>query len=135
MIREKLLYLSSNVSQPFKLQLEIDLKMIEEDNKNYTKIGILALVILVILMVGFDFTFEKKDANKKIKLYSFVDDVTGIQSGTPVLTGGFKIGEVGDLRLEGAMVLIKLSVKHDVKINKSAKFAIATNGLFWRTRN
>ena len=103
--------------------------MMNEENNNYRKIGILAVLIFAAVFIGYNL-FKKGHFDNRVKIYSIIEDASGIEPGVPVLTRGLKIGEVRDLYLVDSGVLLELVIQDGFKINKSAQFYIGTNGLF-----
>ena len=103
--------------------------MMNEENNNYRKIGILAVLIFAVTFIGYK-SYKNGYFDYRFKLYSIIEDITGIEEGAPILTRGLKIGEVTDLKLIDNGVLLELCIYEEFQINRSAQFYIGSNGLF-----
>ena len=101
--------------------------MMNEENNNYRKIGILAVLIFTAAFMGYK-SFKRGHFDRRVKLYSIIEDASLMEAGVPVLTRGLKIGEVRDLYLVDSGVLLELVIHEGFKINKSAQFYTGMSG-------
>lgn len=64
---------------------------------NETKIGILVVVAIGLLVVGFNFLKGKNLFKKENKLYAIYSEVQGLAKSNPVLINGLRIGRIESL--------------------------------------
>ena len=87
---------------------------------NETKIGILAIVAIAFLVLGFNFLKGKNLFDKNDKLYAVFPKVTGLLNSNAVYLNGLQVGRVYDIKErtkninDGIVVTINLS--RDVNI-------------------
>lgn len=96
---------------------------------NETKIGILAVVGVVLLVVGFNFLKGKNLFKKDNKLYAVYSDVQGLAKSNPVMINGLQIGRIESL--EGGkdlkQILVTVSLYKDVNIPTNSLALINPN--------
>lgn len=103
-------------------------------NKNIFETMTGALVIAVAAWFLFVF-LSKTDVihnpNNQYILYAKFENVDGIESGTPVMIGGVKIGVVGDKYLDAKtyQAKVKFYIDQNVKIPLDSGAAIVSSGL------
>jgi phospholipid/cholesterol/gamma-HCH transport system substrate-binding protein len=85
---------------------------------NETKIGILAVVGIVLLIVGFNFLKGKNLFKKDNRLYAVYSDVQGLAKSNPVVINGLQIGRIESLEGGKDMkrILVTVSLYKDVNI-------------------
>ena len=81
---------------------------------NETKIGILAVLAIAILILGFNFLKGKNLFDKSHKIHAVFASVQGLAASNPVTANGLQIGTVYDLKekdrtLDSIVVTINLS--------------------------
>lgn len=85
---------------------------------NEAKIGLLAALGIVLLIVGFNFLKGKNLFKKDNKLYAVYSDVQGLAKSNPVVINGLQIGRIESL--EGGKdlkrILVTVSLYKDVNI-------------------
>ncbi len=85
---------------------------------NEAKIGLLAVLGIVLLIVGFNFLKGKNLFKKDNKLYAVYSDVQGLAKSNPVVINGLQIGRIESL--EGGKdlkrILVTVSLYKDVNI-------------------
>lgn len=93
---------------------------------NETKIGILAVVAIAFLILGFNLLKGKNLFEKNDKIYAVFPKVTGLTSSNPVLINGLQVGMVYKLQektrniSDGIIVTINLARDIDIPSNSSA---------------
>lgn len=96
------------------------------------KIGLFAIVAIVIAIVGYNFLKGKNllDANNVfLAEYSNVDQ---LQISAPVLLSGLQVGMVKDIYLKKddySVIIVEIEVKKEIKIPKNALAQIISTGL------
>ncbi|ULQ54096.1 MlaD family protein [Flavihumibacter fluvii] len=97
---------------------------------NETKIGILAVVSITILILGFNFLKGKNLFEKNDKIYAIFPKVTGLLGSNPVLVNGLQVGMVSNIHersrnlSDGIVVTINLA--RDVDIPKNSVAVISS---------
>lgn len=86
---------------------------------NETKVGILAIVALVMLIVGFNFLKGKNILSKEKHLYAIFSDLGGLKKSNEVKINGLPVGAVYnytemDKDLSG--IIVTITMKRDVNI-------------------
>jgi phospholipid/cholesterol/gamma-HCH transport system substrate-binding protein len=92
---------------------------------NETKIGILAVVAIAVLFLGFNFLKGKNLFDKSTKLHAVFHKVNGLTTSNPVMINGLQIGTVykmqeKDRKLDSIVVTIQLSKDIDIPSNSLA---------------
>src|ERR1700743_2147514 len=91
---------------------------------NETKIGILAAVALVALILGFNFLKGSSLFQHTKKLYAVFDNVEGLEASNAILVNGLNIGSVtsidpSDKDLTRGVV-VTITLKKDVHLPKNS---------------
>lgn len=94
---------------------------------NETKVGILAIVALVLLIVGFNFLKGKNIFNKEKHLYAVFADLGSLRKSNEVKMKGLPVGTVYDYteidkNLSG--IIVTITMKRDVNIPKDSRATI-----------
>ncbi len=87
------------------------------------KIGLLAVVSLLILYFGFNFLKGQDFLSPTNSYYVFYKDVNGLTSSNLVLIDGYNVGMVGDMEIhQGSKtsILVELQIKKKITIGKDA---------------
>lgn len=98
---------------------------------NEFKVGLIAIVSLVLLVLGFSFLKGKDLFGKDFTLYGSYYDVQGLQNSNPVLINGLQVGSVykilptQDLR----HIMVQLIITKDVNIPINSIAIIRSNPL------
>jgi phospholipid/cholesterol/gamma-HCH transport system substrate-binding protein len=92
---------------------------------NETKIGILAVVAIAILILGFNFLKGQSVFDKSDKLYAVFHSVSGLQTSNAVIVNGLQIGSVYSLKekdrtLDSVVVTIHMAKDVDIPVNSLA---------------
>lgn len=75
---------------------------------NETKIGLLAVVGVLALILGFNFLKGKKIFKKEQYVYAVFEDIQGLGKSNPVVINGMQIGHIADL--DGGKLLKRIIV-------------------------
>ena len=94
---------------------------------NETKVGILTIVALVLLIVGFNFLKGKNVFNKEKHLYAVFSDLGSLRKSNDVKMKGLPVGSVYDYteidkNLSG--IIVTITMKRDVNIPRDSKATI-----------
>ena len=97
---------------------------------NEIKIGILAVVAVIIGIIGVKFMKGQNVFSNDNTIYVKYDQVDQLSASSPVLMNGFPIGSVADVRLnpdDMNSVLVTLHIKKEVRIHKDARAEIGSS--------
>lgn len=92
--------------------------------RNETKVGILAVVAITILIVGYGFLKGNNVFSTETELYARYKSVEGLTVSKPVLVNGFQIGRVSSLKLEPAGTIVaqfKINPDYEIPENTIAR--------------
>jgi len=94
---------------------------------NETKVGILTIVALTLLIVGFNFLKGKNVFNKEKHLYAVFSDLGSLRKSNEVKMKGLPVGVIYeyteiDKNLSG--IIVTITMKRDVNIPKDSKATI-----------
>lgn len=107
--------------------------MNELSNKRAVVVGVFVFVGILFLIAGILIVGNMRETfNRKMKVVSLFDDVSGLQAGNNVWFSGVKIGTVGSLRFYGKSqveVSMKIETKSQQYIRKDAKVKISNDGI------
>ncbi|PLX21730.1 MAG: MCE family protein [Marinilabiliales bacterium] len=96
-----------------------------------TKIGIVAIIIIVCFIWGFNFLKGKNILSTSDTYYAIYNNIDGLEEASPVYVSGFKVGVVETIKLLGKkqdQIIVKFSVeeKIDLPVNTQAIIYPAT---------
>ncbi|GGG94315.1 organic solvent ABC transporter substrate-binding protein [Parapedobacter pyrenivorans] len=84
---------------------------------NETKVGILAVVAIAILIIGYSFLRGNDVFSRDITLYATYDRVDGLTESKPILVNGYQIGRVSKMELQSdGQIRTEFKVKRDYAI-------------------
>ena len=87
---------------------------------NETKVGVLAAVAIVILIVGYSFLKGNDVFSTENEFYATYDRVDGLAISKPVLVNGYQIGRVSDLTLQpNGQILAQFKIDPEYAIPKN----------------
>jgi phospholipid/cholesterol/gamma-HCH transport system substrate-binding protein len=100
---------------------------------NETKVGALTSIIIVLLILGFNFLKGKNIFNPRSTYYAVYDNINGLTESNPVMIRGYSIGSVNNIYFlpdnpEKIVVEIKLK-NSDIKIPKGTVALIRSSSL------
>lgn len=99
---------------------------------NETKVGLLAVISILILIWGYNFLKGKDIFSSSLDAYIEYEDIGGLEISSPVLLNGFKVGMVKDIYLKAdntGKIIVELAMNGDLKIPKSTNVLISSNGV------
>ena len=98
---------------------------------NEFKVGLIAIVSLVLLILGFNFLKGKELFSKSFTLYGSYHDVNGLQNSNPVTINGLQVGSVYKITPAKDMrrILVELNITKDVNIPANSIATIKSNPL------
>jgi len=95
---------------------------------NETKVGILTIVALTVLILGFNFLKGKDVLTKRKKIYAVFGDLGPLSKSNEVKINGYVIGSVYDLKARDELVsavVATINLTEDVKIPKDSRAYIS----------
>jgi phospholipid/cholesterol/gamma-HCH transport system substrate-binding protein len=98
---------------------------------NETKVGAIAIVAIVFLILGFNFLKGKRLWSNSTVLYAKYGNVQGLQKSNPVIINGMQVGTIYDIRTDKNMrsILIEMNITKDVFIPENSICVIKSNPL------
>lgn len=97
---------------------------------NETKVGILTIVTIVILIIGYNFLKGNDIFSNEDVYYAKYDRVNGLAVSKPVLINGFPIGRVSKLTLlPNGQILSQIKVRHDYPIPQNTMARLESTDL------
>ncbi len=97
---------------------------------NETKVGILAVVALTMLVLGFNFLKGKDIFTDTIDIYAEYDHINGIEVSNPVLYNGYSVGKITALELTpSGSIIATLTLIPDLRIPNNTVAKIASQDL------
>ncbi len=86
---------------------------------NETKIGIVAALSILILILGYNFIVGNDLFSEEKVFYAKYDQIDGLKTANPVFIHGYKVGKVESINLKGVKnpeLVVKFSVKNNVDV-------------------
>lgn len=97
---------------------------------NETKVGILAVVSIVILIIGYSFLKGNDVFSKENTFYSKYARVEGLTASKPVLVNGYQIGRVSNMTLmNDGEILVEFKIKNQYSVPENTVARIASTDL------
>ena len=96
---------------------------------NEFKIGVIAVVSIALLVLGFNFLKGKKLFKKSTTLYANYLDVQGLQNSNPVIINGLQVGSVYKINASKDMkrISVELNITKDINIPTNSIALIHSN--------
>jgi phospholipid/cholesterol/gamma-HCH transport system substrate-binding protein len=92
---------------------------------NETKVGALAIVGVVFLILGFNFLKGKSLFKKEEHIYAVYKDVQGLTKSNPVVINGLQVGKISNL--DGGKdlktIIVTVTLTQDVNIPSNSFFS------------
>ena len=85
------------------------------------KVGLLAIVSLTILYVGFYYLKGIDFLEKNSEYYAVYDNIDGLTISNPVVINGLRVGRVNEIQIlqnRNNKILVELNVNSDIKLTK-----------------
>jgi len=96
---------------------------------NETKIGVMAIICVALLVIGFNYLKGNGVFKKEKHIYAVYGDVQGLQPSNPVVINGLQIGRIS--KLDGGKdmkrIVVTVSLTKDVNIPKNSLAVINPN--------
>ena len=97
---------------------------------NETKVGILAVVAIAILILGYSFLRGNDVFSREITLYTTYDRVDGLTESKPILVNGYQIGRVSKMELQqDGRIRTEFKVKRDYAVPANTVAMLASTDL------
>ncbi|MBL0146618.1 MAG: MCE family protein [Chitinophagaceae bacterium] len=98
---------------------------------NETKIGVLTVIALTILVLGFNFLKGKTFFSNKHQLFAKYTNVQGLLKSNPVFINGMQVGSVYDIQSDKNMkeILVTINLTKEVNIPTNSAALIKPNPL------
>ena len=110
--------------------------MAEAGKGKEIKIGILALVSILALFLGFSFFKGKNIFSREKEFVAYFDNVEGISASSKVAVNGFNIGKVNSVELTADnRFKVSLSVVKDYKVAKGSVLEAVSSDLLSGAKN
>jgi phospholipid/cholesterol/gamma-HCH transport system substrate-binding protein len=96
---------------------------------NETKIGLMAIIGIAILIIGFNFLKGKSIFKKENNVYAVFQDAQGLVKSNPVMINGLQVGRIANLDGGRDMkrILVTVSLNKDVNIPSNSLAVINPN--------
>jgi len=98
---------------------------------NETKVGALAVIVITLLILGFNFLKGNHVFNKSMTLYAKYSNVQGLATSNPVFINGLQVGSIENISSDENMreLVVSLSLKQDLLIPNNSIALIIPNPL------
>ncbi|MEN9963877.1 MAG: hypothetical protein RL582_972 [Bacteroidota bacterium] len=98
---------------------------------NEFKIGILGVIAIALLVLGFNFLKGNKLFTKSMTLYARYDNVQGLTPSNPVIINGLQVGTVKSISNDRSMkeLIVTFSIHKDINIPANSFAHISPNPL------
>ncbi len=84
---------------------------------NETKVGIIAIVSITMLILGFNFLKGKNLLGSKMTIYARYNNVQGLATSNPVMINGLQVGKINSISNDMDMRSILVEMELNQKIN------------------
>jgi phospholipid/cholesterol/gamma-HCH transport system substrate-binding protein len=102
---------------------------VKKDHTLYLIVGLVIVVAVVILIFGIFFLNDKDPRETFLTYYLRFSQVSTLAQDDPVKVNGVKLGKVNSIALHKNGVLVKVSVRNDVKIPIDSDIRVQNIGL------
>ena len=100
--------------------------------RNETKVGLLAVVSLTLLIIGYGLVSGNKLFSTTNDYYAIYKKVNGLQEANPVFLRGYRVGEIEAIKIidpQDPSILVKFSVQEDIKVTKGSTAQIYSSDI------
>ena len=101
----------------------------KKDTSLYFIVGLVVVVAMLILVFGIFFLNDKDPRETFVTYYLRFNQVSTLAQDDPVKVNGVKLGKVEAIALHGTRVLVRISLRNDVKIPKDSDIRVQNIGL------
>ena len=98
---------------------------------NETKVGALAIVAIVLLILGFNFLKGIQLFSKSFTIFAKYENIQGLTSSNPVYINGLKVGNISSISSDKNMkeLLVNINIQEDINIPSNSVAIIIPNPL------
>lgn len=98
---------------------------------NETKVGALAIVAIVLLILGFNFLKGVQLFSKSFTIYAKYENIQGLTASNPVYINGLKVGNISSISSDKNMkeLLVNINIQEDIHIPSNSVAIIIPNPL------
>jgi phospholipid/cholesterol/gamma-HCH transport system substrate-binding protein len=102
---------------------------VKKDATLYLVVGLVIVVAIIILIFGMFFLNDKDPRETYLSYYLRFSQVSTLAQDDPVKVNGVKLGKVNNIALHKNGVLVRISLRNDVKITKDSEIRVQNIGL------
>jgi len=98
---------------------------------NETKVGILGVIVITLMVLGFNFLKGKKIFSDTMTLYAKYGNIQGLTPSNPVMINGLQVGNISDIVNDKNMkeLIVEISIHKDINIPVNSIAVINPNPL------
>lgn len=98
---------------------------------NETKVGVLGVIVITLLVLGFNFLKGKKIFSDSMTIYAKYGNIQGLTPSNPVIINGLQIGNVSDITNDKNMkeLIVAISIQKDINIPVNSTALLNPNPL------
>ncbi len=98
---------------------------------NETKVGVLGVIVITLLVLGFNFLKGKKLFSDTMTIYAKYSNIQGLTTSNPVIINGLQVGIVSDISNDKNLkeILVVISIQKDINIPSNSLASITPNPL------
>ena len=98
---------------------------------NEAKVGVISIVAIMLLILGFNFLKGKKLFSKDTLLTANYTNVQGLQNSNPIIINGLQVGAVNNITTDKNMrnIVVGINITKDINIPTNSVAVIKTNPL------
>lgn len=96
------------------------------------KVGLLAVVTLLMLFFGFNFLKGSDFFSSNNKYTIIYDNIDGLTASNPVQINGLTVGQIRSIRIlqdQGNKLLVTVEIKSGIRVTKGSRAVLADDGL------
>lgn len=98
---------------------------------NETKVGAIAVVVITVLILGFNFLKGNRLFSKSTVIFGKYDNINGLTPSNPILINGLQVGSVEKISADKNMreLVVSFTITRDINIPKNSIALIVPNPL------
>lgn len=96
------------------------------------KVGLLAVITLLMLFFGFNFLKGSDFFSSNHKYTVIYDNIDGLTASNPVQINGLSVGQIRDIKIlqdQGNKLLVTIEVKQGIRVTRGSRAVLADDGL------